>query len=173
MSLIYLKSSLPLLSFDSAPLLSIEYFLQSCREWMGEKDADAVEALLFDRPSTHPFVMQWTDKDTILRNALVNVRARATGADATLWVKHTQGCDKKIESDVEDAVLHHNPLEKAKAIDKIRWEIAEELQGPDPLSIKALFAYAIQLAIVTRWSERSSETGQQTFGELTEVPITL
>ena len=173
MSLLYLISSLPALNFDAAPGLSKELFLQSCREWLSPKNADAVEALLFERPSEHPFIKAWIDKDTILRNALVNIRARATGRDATLWERATLGCDKKIESDVEDAVQHHNPLQKAEAIDKIRWEIVEELQGPDPLSIKTIYAYAVKLAIVTRWSEHSSEAGEETFRELTEVPVTL
>jgi len=173
MSILYLISSLPALDFDAAPPLSRELLLQSCRTWMSVTDSDAVEALLFEKTSAHPFVAAWIDKDTILRNALVNIRARASGQDATLWTRHAQGCDKKIESDVEDAVLHRNPLQKAKEIDRIRWQIAEELQGPDPLSIRSVFAYAIKLAILTRWSERTSESGQRTFEELTAVPMAL
>lgn len=173
MSILYLISSLPALDFDAPPPLTSAVLLQSCRAWMSAKDSDAVEALLFEKPSAHPFVAAWIDKDTILRNTLVNIRARASGQDATLWTRDAQGCDKKIESDAEDAVLHHNPLQKAKEIDKIRWQIAEELQGHDPLSIKTVFAYAIKLAILTRWSARTSESGQRTFEELTAVPMAL
>ena len=173
MSLIYLISSLPALDFNSAPPLSHEAFLQTCRDWLSEKECNAVESLLSNKHSGHPFVAAWMDKETILRNALVDVRARAAGVDASLHTRYAHGCDKKIESDVEDAVQHHNPQQKERSIDKIRWETVEELQGPDPLTIKTIFAYAIKLAIVSRWSKRSSESGQETFGELTKVPIKL
>jgi len=173
MSLIYLISSLPALNFEAAPPLSKKAFLQSCRDWLNLKECAAVEALLFEKPAEHPFVTAWMDKETILRNALVQLRARLANKDAILYTRYAHGCDKKIESDVEDAVQHHNPLQKERAIDKIRWEIAEELQGCNPLSIKTIFAYAIKLVIVTRWSKRSSETGKETFGKLSEVSITL
>lgn len=173
MSLLYLISSLPALDINTAPPLSHEAFLQSCRDWLNREECEAVEALLYEKPSAHPFVAAWMDKETILRNALVQIRARAAGVDASLHTHYAHGCDKKIESDAEDAVQHHNPQEKERSIDKIRWETVEELQGPDPLSINSIFAYAVKLAIVDRWSKRSSESGHETFGELTKIPITL
>jgi len=173
MSLLFLISSLPALNFDAAPPLTGELFLQYCTDWLSEKECAAAKALLYGEKLDHPFVSAWMDKETILRNALVQVRARATGADASLHTRYAHGCDKKIESDVEDAVQHHNPLQKERSLDKIRWETIEELQGPDPLSINAIYAYAVKLAIVTRWSERTTESGQETFAKLTEVPVTL
>jgi len=173
MSLVYLISSLPAIDFDSAPPLSYEDFLQRCNDWLSVSNCDAAKALLYGISSEHPFVIAWLDKETILRNALVQSRARAAGIDATLHTRYAHGCDKKIESDVEDAIQHKNPLQKERAIDKIRWETVEELQGPDPLSIKAIFAYAVKLAIVTRWSKRNIESGKAVFGELTQVPVTL
>ena len=173
MSILFLIASLPAIALDSEPPLSPDDFAQRCGEWLGEEDCAAVRAILDGRPIDHPFVNAWLDKETILRNALVHIRARASGKDATLYTRYAHGCDKKIESEVEDAVQHHNPLEKERAIDRIRWESVEELQGPDPLSKKTIFAYAVKLAIVTRWSKRNTESGQESFGELSEVPITL
>ena len=173
MNLVYLISSLPALDFNSAPPLSHEAFIQTCKDWLSEKECAAVEALLYSTPCEHPFVAAWMDKETILCNALVEIRARAAGVDASLHTRYAHGCDKKIQSDVEDAVQHHNPLEKERSIDNIRWENIEELQGPDPLSINSIFAYAVKLAIVSRWSKRSPESGQETFEELTKVPVTL
>lgn len=173
MSLVYLISSLPALDFDSPPPMSHEAFLQACSDWLNAKECSAVESLLNNVPSEHPFVSAWMDKETILRNALVQVRARAAGVDASLHTRYAHGCDKKIESDVEDAVQHHDPLQKERSIDKIRWETAEEIQGPDPLHINAIFAYAVKLTIVTRWSKRTLESGKETFGELTKVPVSL
>ena len=62
---------------------------------------------------------------------------------------------------------------RRKSLDRARWKIAEELQGPDPLDLKAVFAYAVKLAILSRWSALSAERGQQAFDRLTQVPIAL
>ncbi|MFO7936949.1 MAG: DUF2764 family protein [Kiritimatiellia bacterium] len=173
MSLAYLISSLPAIDFESEPPLSCEDFEERCAEWLNAAECRAVSALLAGKTSDHPFVVAWLDKETILRNALAQARARTKGVDATLYTRYAHGCDKKIESDVEDAMQHNNALRKERNIDKIRWETAEELQGYDPLSIRTVFAYAIKLAIVTRWGRRDKESGKQTFDEITEIPIEL
>ena len=64
-------------------------------------------------------------------------------------------------------------MRKERALDHARWVVADDLAGPDPLAKERLFAYAIQLGILTRWQTRDAEAGRQTFRKLTEVPITL
>jgi hypothetical protein len=173
MSLLYLLSSLPMLSFDGVPGLSADTFAESCREQLSAADASAAEALLHGLPSEHPFVAALLDKEAILRNAVAGERARITGKDSAQWERPTLGCDLQIRSEVGDAFLESDPLSREKALDKARWRIAEELQGPDPLTVKAVFAYAVKLRIVTRWAGLHAEQGRQAFESLTQVPITL
>ena len=173
MSLLYLISSLPMLRFDAAPGMTPDTFVEACREQLGEADAAAAEALLRGETSGHAFVAAWKDKETILRNAAARERARRAGAEASRWERPAQGCDSLIESLVEDAFQEADPLACEKALDKVRWKIAEELQGPDPLDIRAVFAYAVKLAILSRWTSLSASRGQQTFDRLTQVPIVL
>ena len=173
MSLIYLISSLPLLSFDAAPGMTPDRFVEACREQLGAADAAAAEALLRGEPSGHAFAAAWHDKETILRNAVARARARRAGAEVSRWERPARGCDSLIESLVEDAFQEPDPLTCEKALDRARWKIAEELQGPDPLDLKAVFAYAVKLAILSRWSALSAERGQQAFDRLTQVPIAL
>jgi len=162
-----------MLSFDGVPGLSPATFAETCREQLSAADASAAEALLYGQPSDHPFAAAWEDKEAILRNAVAGERARIAGKDAAQWVRPTRGCDMQIRSEVEDAFQEPDPLSREKALDKARWRIAEELQGPDPLTGKAVFAYAVKLRIVTRWAGLHAEQGRQAFERLTQVPITL
>ena len=173
MSLLYLLPSLPMLEFDTTPGITPEAFAATCREQLSAADAVAAEALLEGRAAEHPFVEAWHDKEAILRNAVARQRARVAGTEAARWQRHTRGCDMQIEVGVDDAFLETDPIKKEKALDKIRWVAAEELQGPDPLNIKAVFAYAVKLAILSRWHALSATRGQETFETLTRTPSPL
>ncbi len=173
MSVIYLLSSLPMLHLEVAPGMTPAQFVETCREQLGADDAAAAEALVQGLPSEHRFVLAWRDKEAILRNAIACERARIAGKDASRWTHPTQGCDCQIENEVEDAFQETNPLNREKELDKVRWLIAEELQGPDPLSVKVALAYAIKLTLTTRWAHFDTERGRNTFDALTHVPLTL
>jgi len=162
-----------MLQFDVVPGITPAKFVETCREQLNAADAEAAEALLRGRPSDHPFVAVWQDKETILRNAIARERARIAGKDAERWTRPTHGCDSQIETEVEDAFREPDPLKREKELDKVRWLIADELQGPDPLTIEVAFAYAIKLAIIDRWSGLNAEQGRKVFDTLTQVPITL
>ena len=170
MGLFYLLPSLPMLGFDTQPGITPEAFLATCREQLSASDASAAEALLEGRAAEHPFVEAWLDKEAILRNAVARQRARAAGTEVSKWQRGTQGCDSQIEVGVDDAFLESDPLKKEKALDKVRWVAAEDLQGPDPLSIKAVFAYAVKLAILSRWQALSEASGQANVETLTRIP---
>lgn len=173
MSLLYLISSLPTLEMNSEPPLSEAEFMAVCEKWLSEKQCAIVRALLENKAHDHPFVKAWRNKETLLRNSIAKLRARATNQNPEPYTRRAVGCDLKLEADAEDALQHRNPLHKESDIKKIRWKILEELQGTDPLSINTIFAYAVKLAIVTRWSELDRETGRESFEKLTEIPITL
>ncbi|HRR33829.1 MAG TPA: DUF2764 family protein [Kiritimatiellia bacterium] len=173
MSVIYLLSSLPMLRLDAPSAVTPEAFLSACRDQLSAADAAAAEALLTGAACDHPFVAAWRDRDTILRNAVARQRARLAGDDASRWLRPASGCDTRIETQVEEAFNQPDPLRREKALDQIRWMIAEELQGPDPLDVKGVFAYAVKLAILARWAALTPEQGQNTFDRLTEIPLTF
>ena len=173
MSLIYLLSSLPMLSFDAVPGITPAQFVETCREQLSAPDAATAEALLYGQPVNHASLATWQNKEVILRNAVARQRARIAGQDAARWTRPAHGCAVWIENEVEAAFQEADPLKRELELDKVRWMIADELQGFDPLTVEAVFAYAVRLAIVTRWAGLNAEQGQQTFSTLTEVPMTL
>ena len=173
MSLIYLLSSLPMLSFDAAPGITPAQFVEACRMELDPVDAATAEALLHGHPVDHASLVTWRNKEVLLRNAVARQRARIAGQDAARWTRPAQGCALWIENEVETAFQEADPLKRERALDKVRWMIADELQGFNPLSVEVIFAYAVRLALVTRWAGLNAEQGQQTFSTLTEVPMTV
>ncbi|MDD4102648.1 MAG: hypothetical protein PHU80_08460 [Kiritimatiellae bacterium] len=171
MSLIYLLSSLPMLKFGTAPSVTAETFAAACREQLGNADAEAVEAVLNSETCSHPFVVAWQDRETILRNATARERARLTGTDSARWLRDAKGCDMRIEGMVDDAFQESDPLRRDEELDKIRWLIADELQGPDPLCKNAVFTYAAKLAILLRRAALDAEKGAAEFKKMTAVRL--
>ena len=173
MSLIYLLASLPTLSLDAVPGVTAEKFKEACRSELSESLADTVDALLTGGASRNGFAATWRGKELILRNAIVRERAKRKGKDPAPWLSPTQESDSRIESLVEDAFQQPDPLKRERDLDRIRWTLVEELQGYDPFTTRAVFAYAIKLAILTRWHALDAARGQETFDQLTRIPLTL
>jgi hypothetical protein len=169
MSTYYLIASLPPLSVDQKLPLSVEAFQYACEEQLTPHDAAAARALLTHEASAHPFVVAWRDKEAILRNAVAQQRARVRGVESARWLRATEGCDLMIERQVEEAFQQTDPLRIERALDAIRWRVAEELAGVDPLAVGVVLAYAIKLGIVMRWNALQVDQGMDVFERLTEL----
>jgi len=169
MSRYYLISSLSALSLDHAPQITAEAFLSACRAQLGRADADAAEALMTGGASAHPFVTAWRERDTLLRNAVARARARSAGTDAAQWLRPVQGWDAQIERLVEEALQQPDPMRCERALDRVRWAAAEELQGLDPMDVKVALAYAVKLALALRWAALDKERGREVFDGLTRL----
>ena len=167
MSNYYLISSLPALSLDVKPALTREDYCERCRAQLGSADAQAVEALISDTPSDHPFVVAWRDKETILKNAIAYARATLANADVEPWIRPTQGCDLSYEVLVDEVFQLKDPLQREQGLDKLRWAIAESLQAHDPMDVTVALAYAIKLKLAWRWANLSADQGQAIFEQVT------
>jgi len=169
MSTYYLIASLPPLSVEQKTPLSVETFLHTCEQQLTVHDAAAARALVMQEASVHPFAVAWRDKETILRNAVAQQRARERGVESARWLRATEGCDLMIERQVEEAFQQPDPLRIERALDAIRWRVAEELAGVDPLAVGVVLAYAIKLGIVMRWNALQADHGMAVFERLTEL----
>jgi hypothetical protein len=169
MSTYYLISSLPVLNLEQRPSLTREDYLLQCRSQLSATDADAIEALLFDLSSSHLFVVAWRDKETILKNAIAYARATKAHADVEPWIRPTEGCDTSYEVLVDEVFQLTDPLQRERGLDKLRWKIAESLQGYDPMDVTVALAYAIKLKLAWRWANLNVETGLTTFEQLTTI----
>ncbi len=158
-----------MLKFGTDPGVTSNYFVAACREQLGGADAEAVEALLSGGTCRHPFVTAWLDKETILRNATVRERARVAGGEPSHWLREAKGCDVRIENMVDDAFQESDPMRRDENLDNIRWLIADELQGPDPLCKNMVFAYAVKLGILIRRAALDAGKGADNFKNLADI----
>jgi len=162
MSYYFLVSSLPSISLDAKPPLSMDAFRSSCADHLSECDSFALNNVLdIESSSTnHSFVTSWIDRETQLRNASARLRAAKHQKDAVNFLREHSGFDVGIEDGVEDAFNQPNPLERERALDKIRWTTLDELAGTDPFSLNAVLAYAVKLSLAERWAAMDQKQGQ-------------
>lgn len=173
MSANYLIASLPALTLETAPALTPETFAELCREQLAADDAEVAAALLAGRDSDHPYAQAWRNSETLLRNAVVRLRALRRRVDAAPYQRPADGCDLRLEHAVEAAFQAPDPLQREQQLDAIRWRMAEELQGFDPMAVRTVLAYAIKLRIASLWAARTTAAGNEAVAALTDVPINL
>jgi hypothetical protein len=162
MNYYYLAASLPGLSFDSPPPLSVEAFSRLCREHLSRADQRALrETQAGGRgPVSSRFARAWERRETRLRNALVRARAARLKRDPLPHLRPQDDVDTAVDKAVAEAFSRETPLAREQALDRFRWTQAEALAGYNPFAVEAILAYALRLGIAARWAGLAEETGQ-------------
>lgn len=163
MSYPYLVSTLPMLGIDKQAPMTMDAFVELCREQLSNEDFKKLEALLSEdnQPINNTFIKELRAAETQLRNAIARARAaKLDGVEASKWLRSHDGFDVAIENGVASAFQEKNPALRQKVLDQILWDKAAELTGFDEFSLEAIFAYAIQLRICNiRNSQSDAEKG--------------
>ena len=165
MSYYYLITSLPALSLGQAPI-SEEAFVSRCEAELSARDLRKVQAVATvpatdEAPMAPPFTAAWNHLEIQLRNAIARIRAAKRSIDATHILRPHGGFSTLIEDAVEDAWTQPTPLAREKALDTVRWQLLDDLVGPDPFSFNVILAYTIKRKLAERWSRMDSDTGWQ------------
>lgn len=163
MNYYYLAASLPMLKLDEAPGVTSIEFLALCAEHLAVADRDAMDAL--DDPtavSGHRFVAAWRAVDTQLRNAVARARARRLRMDAGPYLREHEGFDPPIEKAVDEAFGAASPIDRERALDRMRWNLLDELAGLDEFAGSALLAYREKLRLAERWAAMDETRGGKT-----------
>ncbi|MDD5707224.1 MAG: DUF2764 family protein [Kiritimatiellae bacterium] len=170
MNLEYFIASLPMLAPGQAPGISTESFRAACEAQLDPALGAAACALLDGRPGPHPFALQWQDRETILRNAVARRRASRHGTDALSAQHPAAGSDVRIEHGVAAAFEQTDPLQRERALNRLRWNVLEELQGNQPMAPEVVLAYAVKLRLLDRWSRLNADAGAARLERLTALP---
>lgn len=142
MTVDYIVSSLPSLSFDAAAPLSWERFCNIA-------GADVI-------PS------RWHDLEIQLRNAMALARGREDAA------RPATGCSLYWKNRLLACFQEKDVLKREELIDKVWWDAAAELTDvTSPLGKGALATYAIRLKIALKRTKISMEAGNAAFDRLT------
>ena len=164
----YLIASLPTLSLDTPPALTLEEFKETCRMQISPEDYAALESVLDINSApagNNTFAAAWHARETQLRNAAARQRAHRRKQEAVEWLRAHPGFDTRIEEKVENACALPNPLEREKALDSLRWELLDELAGTNPFSTARLMAYAIKLQLAERRASLDPQLGHKKISE--------
>ena len=163
MSYYYLISSLPGITLDASPELSLDAFRSLCADHLSQGDGLALTCVLdleAAQAPTHPFAASWGARETQLRNAAVRLRAAKRQQDAGSFLRDHTGFDVGLEEGVEEAFNQPHPLARERALDQIRWQVLDELAGTDPFGSGAVLAYGVKLQIAERWADMDQAAGQ-------------
>ncbi len=168
MNLEYFIASLPLLLPGQAPGIEPESFRAACAAQLDSDLGEAACALLDGRPSEHPFARAWRERETILRNAVARRRASRRNADAQGTQRPVRGSDVRIEHGVAAAFEQPDPMQRERALNRLRWNVLDELQGNQPLAPAVVLAYAVKLRLLDRWQRLNAEAGARKIEEMTK-----
>jgi len=162
MSATYLLSSLPTLELGAAAPFSVEEYRRRCEgiEGISIKDFDAVATGI---PGSHPFTLDYANVLTEIKNITAALRAsKWENSDIRVSERSCSGCHVDLRQKIADAVNIQNPLEREIALERARWQVAEELAGIDYFSEAKLYAYIVKLQINNRLAGLNEELGKAT-----------
>ena len=144
MSIDYIVSSLPTLTFNAPAPISWEKFAEG---------GGAVPA---------PQAKIWADLETQLRNAV----AEARGGER--FKRPADGCSLYWKNRVLACFQEKDVAKRDELLDRVWWDAAGELTPPsEPLGKGALATYAIRLKIALKRSLISKDAGNASFDRLT------
>ena len=84
---------------------------------------------------------------------------RRSSAERPSIPREHAGFDVGIERGVSEAVQLSNPLEREKALDLLRWRMAEEMATVEPFGLGAVLGHALELRLAGRWHSMGSNKG--------------
>jgi len=145
MSIDYIVSSLPTLSFNAPAPISWDHFEALCGGVAPE------------------LPRSWIDLETQLRNALAEARGGSR-------FKHpAEGCALYWKNRILSCFQEKDILTRDRLIDQIWWDAAGELTDvTNPLGLGALQTYSVRLKIAIKRSRISREIGNAAFDKLTQ-----
>lgn len=148
--------------------MSVEAFRAACIGHLSDDEIAAIEAALENRePEAGGMpAVQWWNGEVQLRDAVVRVRAKNRGTDASSYLKPHGGFSATIEKMVTDAFTRPDPMEQEMELDRARWILAEELCVMKPFNFAAVLAFAVKVRIAERWAAMGDDAGKEKVEEL-------
>jgi len=167
----FLVASLPGLSFSAPAPVTRAYFLHECQQHLSGNDFAELSAVLEHREeeARSAFARDWFNCNRQMRNAIVHQRASRLAVEGGKYCRAHSGYRMDLEVAVTEAFARANPLEREMALDRVRWNLADELNGGDVFGLTALLSYGIKLSILARWQSLSAEKGQERLDETVGV----
>ncbi len=162
MSVTYLLSSLPTLELGAAAPFSVEEYRRRCEgmDGISINDFDAVRAGI---PGSHPFTLAYANVLTEIKNITAALRAsKWENSDIRVSERSYSNYHVDLHQKIAEAINIQNPLDREIALERARWQMADELAGTDYFSEAKLYAYIVKLQINNRLAGLNEEVGKAT-----------
>jgi Protein of unknown function (DUF2764). len=160
MSATFLLSSLPTLELGAEVLFSVEELRRRCEgiDGINLSDFDAVVA---GYPGSHSFTIDYANALTEIKNATAALRAsKWEGENIRVSERSYSSYHVDLHQKIAEAMNIQNPFEREIALERARWQIAEELAGVDYFSEAKVYAYIVKLQINNRITGLNEQAGK-------------
>ncbi|MDC7125972.1 MAG: DUF2764 family protein [Spirochaetales bacterium] len=162
----YTVASLPMLVFNQAPQITVEYFLETCRYTLSEKDYETlISSVDTEGGEKHPAVKQWLLFEKSLRNELVKMRASKLGKDADKYMRPGDSTTGVYDA-AREAFGASNPKAGEEILNEARWRYLDEIENTHNFDLTKLIVYYLKLKIAERKEVMSDKNGEEKYKEI-------
>lgn len=161
MEYVYLVVSLPHLELTGAPPFTSAELLLSCGGVLRQDHWDDLRALVEGRAQDvrAPEARRLVDAETQLRNALARIRAQRAGVEYAPRSQRRAAFDARADEAAARAMAAPDPLAREMLLDRHRWTLLGEAASQAAFGVQAVFAYAVKLRIIEKWTALSDQGG--------------
>jgi hypothetical protein len=146
-----------MLHFGAKPPISLERFIQSCKELLSEEDARIISSCakenILDFKTEQPATHKWRNFETALRNELVKIRASRKKIDPEKYLHQDGYTDSYISHLALNAYRNPAVLESERILDLERWRFLDERSLGHYFDLDFLIVYTFKLLILERWEK--------------------
>lgn len=159
-----LKASLPMLSFDAVPQITVPHFLDYCELYLTPEQLDFLRNLSLKNrsvpeASTSVSMHRYAIWEICLRNTLTELRAAKLNLDAGASTEHFAEYETTAAAAARTVFsMQSDPLEKERILDRFRWDFLDSMEWEHIFDFEALCIYLCKLLILEKWTARQTSS---------------
>lgn len=167
----YAVSSLPFLSFNNTPEITVDEFSTICKSSLVEKDFNIVNSIslteLKGLDSSIGVINKWLSWEGTLRNELARLRAVSMSVEPGPYLYEVES-NSETPGIAKNAFKQDSPLIAEEELDKARWQFLDELEQGHYFDLEKLIVYSLRLQILERKGMFTTEKGNENFQKIYE-----
>ena len=159
----YTVASLPMLSIEQEPPITVDYFLESCKYTLKDSDyKEIIKSIDRNAKTDNKTVLKWRTFDRSLRNELVRMRAAKMSKDADRYLHQGESTTGVFDS-AREAFNAPNPKAGEDVLNLARWKFLDEMESSHPFDLTKLIAYYLKLKIIERKANMNEKNGTEKY----------
>lgn len=163
----YTVASLPMLTLNQEPPITVDYFLDTCSYTMSDSDFDTLSKSVSTPgdKAVHPIVEAWYNWERSLRNELVKMRAQKTNMDSEKYLREGESTTGVFDA-AREAFAAANPKIAEEILNSARWRFLDELEASHNFDLTKLIVYYLKLQVAERKRIMTDVNGKKIYKEI-------